>query len=260
MSRQFKGGIKSSRGQRERATQRIRRGRRQGKLSDMRQTVARTMGPFAVSESKYFDSFKSAQTIAETTSWAATEADPTTLDTLFVPQEGSDIDNRIGRKVSVYKIALRGVISASLASDQTDTLQNPAVRLILFQDQQSNGVQAQGEELMASPGAATSALTFSTFQNLANLGRFRVLRDKTIRGTITVTGTDGASTTSQRANDIPFKITVKFTKPVVVKFNATNGGTIGDIVDNSFHLLAVKSNADYTTVISYQCRTYYKDM
>jgi len=224
-----------------------------------RQFVPRTMGPFAVTESKYFDSHLNATAIAEGTAWTATELDPATLLTLCVPSEGSDIDNRIGRRIEVYKIALRGVIRVTVLQDQADMIPPPAYRLILYLDQQSNGTQSQGEELMGAPGAASAALTFNTFQNLANLGRFRVLRDITLRSHVSTAVTDGANTSSQIIADIPFKMTVRFRQPISMKFNASNGGTIGDIVDNSFHLIGQKSSTAFESALSYQCRTYYKD-
>lgn len=225
-----------------------------------RQLVPRTMGPQA-SESKYFDSFVDGAAIAEGTAWTGTELDPT-ANSLFTPNEGSDIDNRIGRKVSVYKIVIRGSIQSAALPDQADIVGSPACRIILYMDKQTNGTQAQGEEVMASPGAATTALCSSTFQNLANLGRFRVLRDKYYKLGLSTAAPDYAAlpaTSSQNHPHIPFKLTVKFNKPITVKFNATNGGTIGDIVDNSFHLIGTKSGTGFVTTINYQCRTYYKD-
>lgn len=94
-----------------------------------------------------------------------------------------------------------------------------------------------------------------------DLVRFRVLKDMILRPRILTAMTDGTNTSSQGCSDTVFKMTVKFKKPVVVKFNATNAGTIGDIVDNSFHLIGIMSNDDLTNsgLISYQCRGYYKD-
>jgi len=225
-----------------------------------RSQVARTMGPFAATESKYFTSTVSARAFPESQTWVDTEIDPTTFNTLCLPVEGADISQRIGRKISVYKIAIRGTIQQTNASDQPDVLANPAFRLILYIDQQTNGVQSQGEEVMAAPGGAATVLTaFNSFQNLANLGRFRILRDKIYRGTVQTAGTDGASTVSINSNHIPFKMTVRFRNPVIIRFNATNGGTIGDIVDNSFHLIGNKSGTSYDHTINYQCRAYYKD-
>ncbi len=222
--------------------------------------VPRTMGPFAQTESKYFDSFLSAAGVPESTDWTATEIDPAAANTLFFPSEGADINNRVGRKVSVYKIALRGVIAQTASPDKADIEAQGAFRMILYIDTQSNGGQAQGEEVMAPPGAATVPLTFSTFQSTANFGRFRVLKDKIFYPRDLTAMTDGASTASMNAADIPFSMKYSFKKPVEVRYNgSTTPGVVGDIVDNSFHLLMQKSTALGTHLISYQCRTYYKD-
>lgn len=235
------------------------RGRGMKYYQPQRSFVPRTMGPFAQTESKYFDSFLAATNIQESTDWTGCELNPATLNTLVVPQEGSDINNRIGRKIAIYRLSIRGVIRCAPSPDQADVLSPPAIRLILFIDEQTNGTQVQAETLMAAPGSATVPLCFNTFQNLANLGRFRVLKDKTYRSGVIGVGTDGASTMSQNLPDIPFKWNIRFRKPVVINFNSTNGGTVGDIVDNSFHLIGTKSGTDFTHSIAYECRTAYKD-
>lgn len=228
-----------------------------------RQFVPRTMGPFSISESKYFDSARTVNVIPVlTTSWAGTEQDPATQNCLFAPQEGSDINNRVGRKVSVYKLSVRGFIYSAPEISQT-SLNNappPAVRVILYMDQQTNGTQSQGEELMNSH--STDLLNFQSHQNPNNFGRFRVLRDITYKQQPAFVGVDDSTTDSMAVgyNGIPFKMVVRFKKPVIVKFNSTNGGDIGDIVDNSFHIIAAKSqNTNPITYISYNARTYYKD-
>lgn len=228
------------------------------KKAPARRYVPRTMGPFSVSESKYFDSTRAAVAIPEVSAWTGTELDPSTINTLVCPQEGSDIDNRVGRKIQVYKLAIRGVMEHTALQDQTDIITNPAIRLILYMDEQTNGVQAQGEDLMEATTGSPQGV-FTGFQNKANFGRFRVLRDKIFYPRDVSSMTDGANTSSQNAVAIPFKMTVKFRKPVVIKFNATNGGTVGDIVDNSFHLIGCKSGTGFATVLTYTCRSYYKD-
>lgn len=224
----------------------------------VRYVVPRTMGPFAVTESKYFTSSRVGVTVSEGTDWTGADIVPTTLNTLFCPSEGSDIDNRIGRKVSVYKISLRGVIQTAALPDQVDVVANPATRIVLYMDMQTNGTGTNSGSLMAPTGANTG-LAFTAFQNIANFGRFRVLRDVIFRPRDVSTGEDGTGTTSQIAADIPFKMTVRFKKPIVVRFNGTNAGTIGDIVDNSFMIAAIKSGAGFVSTITYTCRTYFKD-
>lgn len=221
--------------------------------------VPRTPGGIIVSESRYFDSRLNGTVLNEGNSWADTELDPATLNTIFAPTQGNDINSRQGRQVSVYKIALRGFIRASLLQDQADVLAAPLVRLILYIDTQTNAAQAQGENVMQAPQDGSPEMTSLTFQNTANFGRFRILRDKIIRPRDMSVGTDGASTMSECSADVPFKMMVRFKKPIVVHFNSTNGGTVADIIDNSFHLIGCKNSAVQATAIYYAARTYYKD-
>lgn len=222
-------------------------------------TVARTRGVYGQGEMKYFDSFLSAQAIGEGVTWAAAELDPATLLTLFCPIEGSAINQRIGRKVKVYKIKIRGFITTTAASDQVDILNSPIIRLILVHDMQTNSAQAQAEEVMANPGAATTALNTCVFQNLANFGRFRVLKDKIFRPGVITAVTDGASTSSQGLQQMPFKWNINYKGGMEVQFNATNGGTIADVVNNSWHIIGTKANTNFDTAINYQCRVCYKE-
>ena len=223
-----------------------------------RQTVARTRGPFVASESKYFDQEISGFAVGEETqSWAADN--DALKGTICIPQEGSDINNRIGRKIAVYKIAVRGVLVNNSATDNADTLANPAVRCVLWIDKQTNGTATNSGALFETGVANTSAVTFCAFQNTANFGRFRVLKDKYYRAPDVSVGTDGANTTSQNSSHIPFKFTYKFKKPLIIKFNATNGGTIGDVVDNSIYLSFQKSGGSFVTNVTARTRCYYKD-
>lgn len=221
-------------------------------------TVPRTRGVYGQGEMKYFDSGVSAVAISETTDWAASVIAPTTLLTLFCPTEGSAINQRIGRKVMVHKIKLHGLITMPVLTDQADTLCMPDIRVILVQDMQTNAAQMTGDLLMTSQSA--NAFVVNTgFQSLVNFGRFRVLKDKMFRGRDCTTSTDGANTCSIGTADIPFKFTINFKNPVQVRFNATNGGTVADIVDNSFHVVAHKGSTVGAHVMYYTCRVSYKE-
>lgn len=230
-----------------------------------RSFVPRTMGPFAQTERKYYDSFKALTALNETlgAGWTTAGQDPATKDCLFAPTEGSDINNRVGRKVAVHKISIRGIFRTTLSSDSVDIVTQPAVRMILFIDQQSNGVQVTPNELMTTPATDTLENIFSAHQSINSFGRFRVLKDKCYRMPVSTAANDNAnganSTISQSAPDVHWKIKHVFRKPLIVKFNNTNGGTIGDIVDNSFHICALPSGSSGAHSIAYECRTYFTD-
>ncbi len=223
-------------------------------------TVPRTRGWAGIrSEMKYFDSERTSNAIGSSTDWTATEQDPATLDTLFVPVKGTGINNRIGRKVTVMKIKVRGLIKIDPQLNQTAIDAMPLIRLALVQDTQTNAVQAQGEQIFQDPTAASGNNAVLSFQSLDNLGRFRVLKDKFMAigdPNVTYDGTN----IEQNGLVRKFQFMHTFKKPVVVNFNAVNGGTVGDIVDNSFHVIANANTIALAPDIVYQCRIAYKDM
>jgi len=162
-----------------------RKRRRQGGMTITRSAgtqrifVPRSLGtPLAITERKYFDSELSAGTgVTNASSWAGTEFDPTTLNTLFVPVTGDDFNNRTGRKVQVLAIKIRGHINIPAQADQTAEDNGAFMRLILVQDRQTNAAQLNAEDVINSGGANVA---INMFQNPAFFGRFRVLKDKNI--------------------------------------------------------------------------------
>lgn len=231
---------------------------RQQVYQEYDQPLPRYRAFMGTGESKYFDTEVSAFSVAGTTAWANTNDVIKGL--IATPQEGSDINNRVGRKIEVYKIAIRGVIRTPAITDQADAYGDVAVRVILWQDQQCNAAATTSAALMQDSTTSTASLQFCSFQNPNNFGRFRVLKDKIIYPRDAVAINDSAATGSIAMPDVPFKITHKFAKPVVVKFNGTNGGSIADVVNNAFYLSAQKSQAIFDNkVMDVRARCYYKD-
>jgi len=114
----------------------------------------------------------------------------------------------------------------------------------------------QGEQVMEAPGTALSGNAVSSFQSLANFGRFNVLKDiKFAMGNPNM-AFDGTNI-EQNGIQKPFSLTYNFKKPVEVHFNSTNGGTIADIVDHSFHVIVNVSNAVIVPQLSYESRVVY---
>lgn len=221
-------------------------------------TVARTRGWAAAGETKYFDTFLNASALPSATTWAGSMMDPATFLTLCCPVKGTGINNRIGREIEVKKIKIRGNFVVPAQANQTATDAATCMRLLLVQDMQTNAAQMAGETLMADPGAGDSRLTVSTFQNLDSLGRFRVLKDKNFTIQNPNMSFDGTNM-EQNGLIVNFKMTHTFKTPVKVRFNATDGGSVADIVDNSFHLVATSAQAGLAPNLSYQCRVSYKD-
>lgn len=197
--------------------------------------------------------------VSAQTDWAGGELDPGagTVDSLCYIPQGSGYYQRIGRKVNVKKVAIRGTITVAPQVNQTAADQAGLVRLVLYKDTKTAGVQAQAEQVMGDTAQASlpAASAINQFQNPANFGRFQVFKDVTFRLTPPPISYDGTNV-EQGGYSIPFKMTWK--GDCVVNYTGTATGFIADIVDNSFHLIGVCAGS-LAPQVEYNVRTYFDD-
>lgn len=232
---------------------------RQKRPAPRYQTVARTRGVYGQGEMKYFDSELDALAIPSSITWAACVADPiltpvVNMNTLFAPTQGAGINQRIGKACKLHKIRIRGRIEVPSQSPAGGAMLASAFRILLVQDMQTNAAQADPSVLM-TPAVASLDVALCATQNTNAFGRFRVLKDKVI----TIQNPGSAALANAVNEQVRFfKFSIRFKTPIEVRFNSTSGGTIADIVDNSFHLYINHNWAD-TSNISYTCRCCYKD-
>lgn len=234
-------------------------------------SVARTRGAPVRGEMKYFDCEHVAAAIALATStWVAgTIMDPSstinlgdaavaTPQCLFAPKVSAALNGRIGRSVCVKKIKLNGIIFVPAQAAQAATDPSTKVRIILVQDMQTNSAQMTGAQLMNDTTSAGA--TVCSYQNPNNFGRFRVLRDKSfVLQDPNMAGDPAVPNVVQGSLTKLFKMSYRFRKPVEPRFNATNGGTVADIVDHSFHVLAIANSITLAPTLTYYSRVSYKE-
>jgi len=234
-------------------------------------SVPRARGAAVTGEMKYFDAnLTNTNLVATTGTWpAGTMLDPTgTLNLgdpaiatplcLFCPKVSVSLNGRIGRKVKVLKIKLAGLLKVPVQAAQAAADASCCVRLILVMDQQTNSAQMTGAQLIQDADSATANL--NSFQNVSNFGRFKVLKEKRITlSDPALAGSPTAGDVIQGSKTVVFKMSYTFKVPVEVQFNATNGGTVADIVNNSFHFVAAADSIAYAPSISYNVRTCYKE-
>lgn len=234
-------------------------------------SVARARGAAVTGEMKYFDVELQTYAIpAVTSTWVAgTLADPTTTINLgdaavatplclYAPKVSAALNGRIGRKIKVLKIKLNGTIFVATQGGVSTADAACKVRLMMVLDKQANATAMTGAQLMND--ATSAATTIHSFQNPNNFGRFRVLKEKVFHiDDLNLTGSPTAVDVIQSGRMIPFKINYTFKKPLLVNFNATNGGTVADIIDNAVHIIAGTSNAAFVPSMQYYARTCYKE-
>lgn len=215
-------------------------------------SVPRSRGPMVTGEMKYYDSTKSSTAIAAATDWTGCELDPTT--SLFAPSVGGTINQRIGRKVHLKSLRIRGIVGT--APSTTGAAYPPCqIRLLLVLDMQTNATQLNSEDVMQAPSTATALACTNSRQALSQLGRFRVLKDKTF---VIQDPNIISNAIAGAGRMVPFKFNIPL-KNMVVTFNAAATGGIGDIVDNSFHIIACASDSGMNPFIQYEGRVTYKE-
>lgn len=234
--------------------------------------VSRTSGAAVIGEMKYFDCDNSGTALAAcTTTWVAgTLIDPlTTINLgaaavatplcLFAPTVGAALNQRIGRKVKVLKIKVNLCLIVPQQAAQSTGDPGAIIRCMLVQDCQTNAAPMTSAQLMNDGTAATS--TTCSFQNPNNFGRFRVLKEKRfVLEDPNMAGEVAESNVIQAGLKRFFKLTMNFKQPVEVHFNATNGGTVADIVDHSFHIICGTDNiTGYGQTLAYYSRVCYKE-
>jgi len=232
-------------------------------------SVARARGAAVQGEMKYFDCDRTLSTLAAvTTTWVATtildpltsinlgDAAVATPACLCAPKVSAALNGRIGRKIKVFKIKVNGTLNVPVQAAQAAGDAASKVRLLLVQDTQTNAAQMTSAQLLNDATGAET--TINSFQNPNNFGRFRVLKDKMFRfenpsmaGTTPTIDTMGLKQY--------FKMSINFKSPVLCNFNATNGGTVADIIDNSFHIICATDSTGLTPAIAYYSRVCYKE-
>lgn len=236
-----------------------------------RYRAAPRMAPAPKGEMKYFDCERAANIAACTTTWVAgTMQDPdstinlgdaavATPNCLFAPKVSAALNGRIGRKVLVHKVKVRGAIFVPVQAAQNAADASTLIRVVLAEDKQTNAAQMTGAQLFND--ATLSSETVNSFQNPNHFGRFRVLKDRMFQiRDLNMVGSPTANDVVQTGYAIPFKIFKSFKKqPIKVNFNATNGGTVADVIDHSFHMLVGANSIAYAPSISYYSRVAYTD-
>lgn len=232
-------------------------------------SVARSRGAAVTGETKYYDAESTINAIvAVTATWAGTEADPETSInlgsaavanplTLCCPIVAATLNGRVGRQIELIKCKIRGTLSYATAAAQGSCFASQQVRLILLLDMQTNSAQFNAEDVQN--GATLVSACFNSYQNPNFFGRFRVLRDKIIKLEPVASFNDAATTGSIGGQSRQFKFSVNC-KGIVMRFNAVNAGTIGDVIDNSLHLIAGAALTTATPTISFYSRVSYKDI
>lgn len=187
--------------------------RKFAKVSKPKPTPMKTI--YAKGEKKFFD-----QAVA--TYQVNTTGSLTCLNCMI---RGDDYTERIGRKIQVSSLYIRGYIRHENAVPGVINAQ--LWRLIVFSDSQPNGT---------APGVTDVLMTAnpSAQLNPNNRDRFKILKDKQWTS-------DGANNQTIGNHAFPIKLFKQLNLQTI--FNGTNAGTIADINTGALFMLWIGSEA-----------------
>lgn len=157
-----------------------------------------------------------------------------TFNLLNCPVLGSDFINRVGRKITMKSIRVRGFLVPPAVSTAQAFL-----RGVLVYDAQPNAAVPLLSDLMQDARAGFPTDVYS-FTNLNNRERFTILRDQMWITTLS-TGASQYGTGIVEENKYAIDWYVKL-KGLTTMFNGTNGGTIADVTSGALFLLFYQSN------------------
>lgn len=229
-----------------------------------------TYAPRTPQETKYFDTSQT-MNVASAADWTGTElastgyiqSDGTTVgaytDAALIPSAvGAGYGQVNGNKYYLKKLRVKGHLHGAVQADQADVPIAALVRVVLVEDTQPNGAQAQGEEVFTDMGGASQATLSFLAMGAGSGGRFNILKDKLFTLNPAAASTDGASTASTVRNGTVFKLNMNFKKPrqVVLKANSA----VPTVASLSNHNIFMLVHSSTTSVVVNSCaRAYYCD-
>ncbi len=143
----------------------------------------------------------------------------------IIPQGVTEVQ-RVGRKCTIASIVWHYSLSLPIISNSGSGPAGETVRVILYLDKQANTATAANTDILESAD-------FQSFRNLANVGRFELLHDKTYSMNYQAGAGDGA------ANDYAgYKVNGSFYKKcsIPIEFNGA-AGAITEITSNNLGVL-----------------------
>lgn len=162
---------------------------------------------------------------------------------------GADPEERVGRKIRVFSMHVRGNITVASASDATPACVDH-IRLVYVQDKQCNGTVPAVTELLETAD-------INSFLKLENSGRFRILKEIN-HAVAHSTSCGNGSANDHGENSYPFKFTLTWKDPLIIEWGGITG-TISTVKSNNLYCMMISEGAIATMGMNSCVRLRYTD-
>lgn len=238
---------------------------RRGRTAATKAVANYRTGGYMGAEIKFLDNALNGSIISNLPNLSDGLQDPANIDCLNAPDQGSGPQNREGRKIFMKSIHISGSVIFVPQFDNTVVPTIPDVYLALVLDTQTNKTQMSSGDCFTNPGGTSDTIT-CPFRDLEYTSRFKVLKKWHMRGPDLDLDVTGATTHETIGKVCHFEMHRKlYNIPVTFVGNAVPN-TVGNIMDNSLHLVAFCNGAtdgdDQTAIqvnLSYNARLRFSD-
>lgn len=156
---------------------------------------------------------------------------------LCVVPQGDEESQRIGRKIRVKSVDFKGTLTLAPATVATSTSDN--IRVMLVLDTQTNGAQFAATDLLETD-------SYFSFNNLANSGRFRVL--KKLQYSLSAQGA-AATGAAFTFGEVTRNISFHHNCDVPIEYdNSANTGAITTVRSNNLFIVTQASTGNIVTI------------
>ncbi len=207
---------------------------------------ARTSG-FQGIEKKFVDAIGT--NIAFTTGWAGLQPTSGITNSISVPSQGVGESQHLGRTYFINSIHVRGWLTKPAIQGSATPISTLRYRFVIVLDKQTNATAITGTDVMD----AGAGIDTSSFRNLQNSHRFRILYDTGARMLIPQqAGSEGGGDFFfHTLTNVPFRINKTFKTPIKVRCENTTAD-VASVADNSISIIGLAS--DTALLMSYDTR------
>lgn len=207
---------------------------------------------FIAIEQKFLDLALGQTALTADAGMAGAEQDPATALSLTVPSQGDSETQRDGKQIIAKYIEITGKVGFAGAEAVVNPLNAVQAFVAVVLDKQTNGAQLNSEDVFKNTTASANGATVPQ-RNLLYGKRFRLLKQVCFDLTPETLGYNAANDFGWQGKERTFRWYIPLNN---MKINFTSGttGVVGNVLDNSVHVIACCNNTASAPYILYNSR------
>lgn len=203
-------------------------------------------------EKKFLDNSLANQALQAATTMASAEIDPATTLCLTAPAQNDTASGRDGKQIIGKYLVIKGKIFCPTQELEAAPPATTEVYVAAVWDKQTNNAQLNSEDVFLNV-PADSAVNCCPLRNLNFGKRFKILKEERFVFDNTALSHFAVDSFSHSGRGAYLDWYIPL-RDMVINFNSVNTGVIGNVMDNSVHLIAYTNATTMAPSITYQSR------